>query len=334
MQLNNSSIAEEVYGTSNKYKNPYHVGYNMLTSCLEEDDFSIGMSNALTIAQEYMNSESIILLKEQEDESLKTFAKANNQSRVKQRILEKVLQRKIILAKNNPYIDLIIGDQSISRLTTMPLLEGEYVLAISNNQLFDYHNNLEFMGILRKTLSDLIQKYKRMEEYKHTSEIDALTSLYNRMAYRKKEEELNEDCDRPVTLALIDLFSLKTTNDNINHAAGDKYISQTAKLLKQAFKREDTLPHDDIIYRVGGDEFIIISETKTKEEVEELLRKAREQVELFQFSKKLEVPTGLNYGVVERTNKEPIEILYVMADKQLSSDKTKEYIKRGLDRRK
>lgn len=325
---------EELNRENSKYKNPYHVGYNMLTSCLETDDFEEGMSSALEIAQDYMDSSSIVVLKEDKNGEYKTFGKANNQSRIRQRIFEKVLQKKSVFVKNNPYVDLFVNDASVDRITTMSLLDGEYILAISNNGIFDYQRNLEFMGIMKKTITDLLKKHKRVEEFKHNSEIDALTLLYNRMAYRKKEEELNEDSERPITLALIDLFRLKYTNDNINHAAGDKYISQTARLLKDAFKKEDKLPHEDIIYRVGGDEFIIISETKSKEEVEEILKKVSEQVELFQFSRTLDVPTGINYGVIERTNQEPVEELYVMADQQLTEDKTKTYLKRGIDRRK
>jgi len=321
---------------SNRVDNPYYVGYNMLTRCLETDSFEKGMSESLEIAQRYMLSDAIIILKKEKDGSYEVFDAASHESRFREKILESIIKERLPFFKDNPYVDIKVEQDVVERINTLQLLDNdEFILAILNNNIVDFHDNLEFMGIMKKTISDLIKKYKKLEHLRRASEIDALTTLHNRMAYRKKEDELNEDKSRPVTLALIDLFRLKYTNDNINHAAGDKYISMTANLLKKAFrKREEIGPHDDIVYRVGGDEFILISETKTKEEVEEILREVAEQVELFEFSKYKETPTGINYGVTERTCGESLESLYVSADKKLLADKTDTYKKMGIERRK
>ena len=322
---------------THRHDDPYYVGYKMLTKCLETDIFYDGMSEALKIAQDYMRSDSIVLLKKGEDGEYTVFDKAKGQGRLRGKILERTINRKKEYFGESQYVDTTLDEGIVKRLTTLQIVPGEdeYILAIMNNQLKCFADNMEFMGIMKNTINNLLKKYKRMEEIKKISEIDSLTSLYNRMAYRRREAELDQDKEIPVTLALIDLFRLKYTNDNINHAAGDKYISMTAILLKKAFRRkEEPIPHDDVVYRVGGDEFILISETKTKEEVEEILRKVGAQVELFEFSNTSETPTGINYGVIERTNGEPIERLYVMADQILTADKNKTYKKLGIDRRK
>ena len=88
------------------------------------------------------------------------------------------------------------------------------------------------------------------------------------------------------------------------------------------------------VFRVGGDEYIIVSETKSKEEVEDLLRQVNGEVEQFEFSYSKPVPTGINFGVTERTKGESIDRLYTMADKLLSDNKTATYEKMGIERRK
>ena len=322
---------------SHKKNNPYYVGYLMLTKCLETDSFYEGMSTSLELAQDYMKSDSIMILRKDKDGRYRLFDKAFGQNRLKGRILEKTINKKSDYFADNKYTDTSFNEGCVKRITTLHIKDDddEYLLAVLNNRIKCVSDNMEFMGILKKVTNDLIRKYTRLEELRNASEIDALTSLYNRMAYRRREEELNNDTERPVTFALIDLFRLKYTNDNVNHAAGDQYISMTASLLRDAFrKKQAPIPHDDIVYRVGGDEFILISETKSQEEVEEILRQVGEQVELFEFSKTQEVPTGINYGVIERKNGEPIEKLYVLADKKLTDDKTKTYQKLGIDRRK
>ncbi|MFW5988365.1 MAG: GGDEF domain-containing protein, partial [bacterium] len=56
----------------------------------------------------------------------------------------------------------------------------------------------------------------------------------------------------PISLMIGDLNKLKLINDNYGHSMGDKYIKLTAETI------ESTLRTEDIVARVGGDEFAII----------------------------------------------------------------------------
>ncbi len=82
---------------------------------------------------------------------------------------------------------------------------------------------------------------------------DPLTGLGNRMAYSRDIERIWDE-KRPHTIAFIDLDDLKHCNDHYGHAEGNRYILEVAKridLHRQPGER---------LYRVGGDEFMLISE--------------------------------------------------------------------------
>ena len=132
---------------------------------------------------------------------------------------------------------------------------------------------------------------------------------------------------------LIDLFRLKYVNDNINHAAGDEYIKQVAQLLQKYFPEKQDNNIENQVYRIGGDEFVLISKRETKEEVERKLESLKKELKELNIGNK-EATLGVNYGIVEKTNQETIEDLYRESDIHLYKDKSKMYKKLKIDRRR
>lgn len=98
------------------------------------------------------------------------------------------------------------------------------------------------------------QMYLR-EKLKQMYQNDALTGLYNRIAFVSMMEELSKDPDKlgkKITIIMSDLNGLKKINDSLGHITGDKAIAATAQALKKA------CPDDAICVRVGGDEMLAI----------------------------------------------------------------------------
>lgn len=82
---------------------------------------------------------------------------------------------------------------------------------------------------------------------------DALTGLYNRLAFREAFEEMrgNEDNQGlPLLVVMADLDYLKSINDTLGHKAGDQAIAALADALKTA------CPQDALCVRFGGDEML------------------------------------------------------------------------------
>lgn len=115
---------------------------------------------------------------------------------------------------------------------------------------------------LRSSLAErLEQKTREISDMKNKSCQDALTGLWNR-AYT--EETVNEMITQGVQgfLLMIDLDNFKAINDNYGHIAGDRTLQMFADTLR------DYAGENDIICRIGGDEFVVfVKDIISKDEI-------------------------------------------------------------------
>ena len=99
---------------------------------------------------------------------------------------------------------------------------------------------------------DITEKKKRLDEIRYLSFYDHLTGLYNRRFYEAECDRLDKERNWPLTIVLGDVNGLKLINDSLGHAAGDQILVKTAKAIKKACRA------DDIVARIGGDEFAVL----------------------------------------------------------------------------
>lgn len=126
----------------------------------------------------------------------------------------------------------------------------------------------ELRGIgeqLQKTHAILQQERQLLERSAH---IDPLTNLGNRDGLDRHADRLWRKGD-PFTCAYIDIDHLKHCNDIFGHAEGNRYILRTCRSLSE------TMEHDELLFRIGGDEFVLISPTTTETELEQRLEQVR-----------------------------------------------------------
>jgi len=97
---------------------------------------------------------------------------------------------------------------------------------------------------------DITERKQAEDRIRYMSYHDQLTGLYNRHYFVQCEKELNE---APVlSVITTDVNGLKLINDTYGHEFGDELLKKYAELLKESFKKSD------LIFRFGGDEFIVI----------------------------------------------------------------------------
>lgn len=97
--------------------------------------------------------------------------------------------------------------------------------------------------------------------------IDPLCGIYNRNGFIREADKIYELCrlnHKKVLIAFIDMDGLKQINDNFGHNEGDFALMHLAKLI------EDCCDEKMVCARFGGDEFIIMGESVTGEEGDEL----------------------------------------------------------------
>jgi diguanylate cyclase (GGDEF)-like protein len=88
------------------------------------------------------------------------------------------------------------------------------------------------------------------------AETDVLTNILNREGLRSRIKsfiEADGSSDVGGTMFMVDLDHLKTVNDTMGHSVGDETLVHAAEVLKQCFR------NNDIIGRLGGDEFIVFT---------------------------------------------------------------------------
>ena len=94
-----------------------------------------------------------------------------------------------------------------------------------------------------------------MSDLAHLAETDELTQAGNRRAFDRVLKETIDSARlerRLVTLMVFDIDNFKTYNDQFGHEAGDEVLRETVQLL------ESTIRRDDHVFRIGGDEFVVI----------------------------------------------------------------------------
>ena len=122
------------------------------------------------------------------------------------------------------------------------------------------------------TLTDISAQIDREQELRQQAQQDPLTGLYNRAGVKLINARL-EQISRGV-LFMLDLDDFKSVNDSYGHAAGDKLLIAVARILEETFRA------DDIVARVGGDEFIALmsgsdNRATAEQKGEELLERVR-----------------------------------------------------------
>lgn len=122
------------------------------------------------------------------------------------------------------------------------------------------------------TLTDISAQIDRELELRKQAQQDPLTGVYNRAGVKLINARL-EQISRGV-LFMLDLDDFKSINDNFGHAAGDKLLMAVGQILNETFRT------DDIVARVGGDEFVAFlsgsdSRTLAEQKGQELLERVR-----------------------------------------------------------
>ena len=205
-------------------------------------------------------------------------------------------------------------DAKVENLVLFPLNSRNkligYIWACNFHGL-DTINIKETMEVTTFILGAEIGNYLLLNQLTEMSSVDILTGVCNRNEMNNYMNRLIDDNnDHTVGLLFLDINGLKKINDLKGHLAGDNLIKRAASALKNIFPPE-------IIFRAGGDEFIIILEKVTEEVVINYVSRIKDE------ASKRDVSLAIGYSIKNNTR----DVLKALkeADENMYIDKRKHY---------
>lgn len=165
-----------------------------------------------------------------------------------------VVCKKLVKKINNKYVVLLILNAICVAATAMIsyVLYDSFLVYISIYSSFLVLSSL--VGILATLfIEDLLKSRSLYLDEKEQAKMDFLTGLYNKRAFTNKWQRIEVDETIATTaLMLIDIDYFKGINDRYGHANGDFVLRQLATILKVG------AADNELVYRVGGEEFCLI----------------------------------------------------------------------------
>lgn len=147
----------------------------------------------------------------------------------------------------------------------------------------------------RKKLEESLEREKEQREAlgsaKHLAYTDPLTGVKSKTAYLEASELIDIDIANgsltELGVIVFDLNGLKSVNDTLGHEEGDKYIRNACSLICRKFSHSP-------VYRIGGDEFVVLLKGSDYNEREKMLMSFDKQMDENLLSGNVVVSTGMD----------------------------------------
>jgi len=170
------------------------------------------------------------------------------------------------------------------------------------------------------SVSDISERKRMEEEIREMSLRDPLTELYNRRGFFTIAEQEIKKANRArkkMQIIFIDCDGLKWINDNLGHEEGDRALTATADILRRTFRESD------LIARVGGDEFAVLSIYTTDIDQEVFERRLQQHIDGYNESGSRRYKLAMSWGTSVYDPESPISFYELMAaaDKLMYANK-------------
>ncbi len=152
------------------------------------------------------------------------------------------------------------------------------------------------------------RNHMQQEELKKLAHYDSLTGIRNRRSFDRNLKEISE-AKQGAAMIVIDIDFFKKINDNHGHTAGDSVLKEVGQVI------ENNIRVSDLLFRYGGEEFILLTRDNAGLAPEKLAEKIRVIVSEHTFSNNIRLT--ISCGVATLEQDESIEHWFRRADNLL-----------------
>jgi diguanylate cyclase (GGDEF)-like protein len=232
--------------------------------------------------------------------------------------LQKLLQSGIITIKEN-----VAAVQDIAQLKTIVGSNIDSIRGGLESYVVRANQRHDAIETRNETLSNKIAQMKlqtgelqqKLADNRKKLLFDTLTGTRSRLAYNEQiVQELGrwERYGTPFSYAILDIDHFKQVNDKYGHNAGDKALRLTAQLMQKYVRKSDSL------FRIGGEEFVLILTNTFIAEAATLIAKLRQGVaDSGLHFRQEKVLLTLSAGITEPIAKDSVQDIYERADAAL-----------------
>ncbi len=164
--------------------------------------------------------------------------------------------------------------------------------------------------------NDISAQKQAEQETIYLSFHDQLTGLYNRRYYDEELKRLDVERNLPISLVMADVNGLKLTNDAFGHLSGDQLLKKIGQIMMKECRA------DEIVARIGGDEFIMLLPRTSEIAANLVIKRINAAV---QKEKWENIPCSVSFGLGTKTKTyEDMKKIYMQAEDRMYRDKLAE----------
>lgn len=180
---------------------------------------------------------------------------------------------------------------------------------------FDEQDRIEQVVV---TFSNVTERRQTEQRLIYISFHDGLTGVYNRSYFEEELQRLQHRRTGQLAIAVVDVDGLKLVNDNWGHSVGDELLVQAAQLLRRAVRQED------VVARIGGDEFAIILRNTEEAMVVKIFDRLHLELEREEQRADSLPPLRLSFGYAFALSPETAVVeLFKTADNRMYQEKVR-----------
>lgn len=161
--------------------------------------------------------------------------------------------------------DCLLANVPVSYEFDIELPSGDKIFQVTLNPV-----SMENEDFIVASAKDITEERSNQERVEYLSFHDQLTGLYNRHYFNHSLRRLDSARNLPLSLIMIDVNGLKLVNDAFGHSLGDQLLHAAGQLIT------DYSRSDDIVCRIGGDEFVFILPQTDEDGTETVVRRLKE----------------------------------------------------------
>lgn len=280
---------------------------------IDKEDYYVGkdISYSLALGQFYEESN-------QYEDAIKLYESMLDKNKDNKYIIEQILENLIRVendeSKKNDYYRMLMElrenqeDERYGDYTFYILdkINNENELIEKNKSISKYYRLIIILIVVGGLIIRIL--FNKIKNIKINSKQDVLVNAYNRRHFDITYKRLLSK-NKLFSIIILDLDNFKSINDNFGHDLGDIVLINTCKAIQPLLDEQSSL------FRYGGEEFVVIVQDKSREEVLQLAENIRAKVESLHW--KEDIVTTLSIGVAHsdangsNTFKKADEKLYV-----------------------